>query len=110
MKNTNYVMLEMNFDGKFALIVVEGWRKADGGNVKHADIWRQIDRWMEKFAGSEFEDSGPRTVTFVHVRAHTGVEGNERADRLAAKGANLRHTRMVDSQPKGWFRQTVERY
>ena len=60
---------------------------------------------MEKFEG----DTG-RAVEFLHVKAHTGVQGNERADELAAMGSKLRHELMIKSQPKGWFRTTVEMY
>ena len=42
----------------------------------------------------------------IRVPMHVGV----RTDELAGMGAKLRHDLMVKSQPRGWFRSTVERY
>ena len=50
------------------------------------------------------------SIEIIHVKAHTGIVGNECADRLAARGAKLRHDTMVNSQPRGWFRNMVETY
>ena len=73
--------------------------------MSHADVWRRILAWVRKFEGE-----AERVVEFVHVKAHSGIRGNERADELAARGSRLRHDLMVKSQPAGWFRGMVERY
>ena len=79
-----------------------------GARVSHADIWKKICGWLDKFVAAE--DVGVDTLEIVHVKAHSGIEGNERADVLARKGSKLRHDLMVKSQPRGWFRSVVERY
>ena len=78
---------------------------AAGVRVIHADIWKKIVVWLDKFEGVE-----DRSMVFVHVREHRGVAGNERADDLAGMGSKLRHDLMVKSQPKGWFRKMLECY
>ena len=62
---------------------------------------------MDKFVT---EDVGVDTLEIGHVKAHSGIAGNERADKLAGMGSKLRHDLMVRSQPRGWFRGIVERY
>ena len=44
------------------------------------------------------------------MRAHVGTEGNERADKLAKRGAELRFKLMVEAGPEGWFRRALEQY
>ena len=84
---------------------LNGWRTTGGERVCHADVWKRILAWVRKFEGA-----ADRILEWVHVKAHSGIKGNERADELAAKGSRLRHNLMVQSQPAGWFRGMVERY
>ncbi len=52
-----------------------GWRTSAKQPVKNEDLWRQL------VAACERHD-----VTWFWVKGHAGNEGNERADRLAARG------------------------
>lgn len=49
-----------------------GFRKSDGGEAANADLWERIA-----------EAAAPHRLTFEHVPGHTGIELNERCDRLA---------------------------
>lgn len=62
---------------------LKGWKTAAGTDVKHRDLWQELDRQCSSRRGG---------VIWVHVRAHRGEPGNEMADQLAKKGASLEHT------------------
>ena len=68
----------------------------------YADIWKRIRKWLKLFEGAR-----SRKVEILHVKAHSGINGNERADSLAGQGAKLRF-KLMDSQ--GWFQFAVKRY
>ncbi|EHK9183619.1 RNase H family protein [Vibrio vulnificus] len=53
-----------------------GWRRADKKPVKNRHLWQQVD-----------ELSSRKYVEVEKVKAHSGVEGNERADTLAVDAA-----------------------
>ncbi|HEX5120254.1 MAG TPA: ribonuclease HI [Pseudonocardiaceae bacterium] len=53
-----------------------GWRTSAGQPVKNADLWRQLETAV-----------GRHQVEWFWVKGHAGDPGNERADRLATKGA-----------------------
>jgi ribonuclease HI len=42
-----------------------------------------------------------RDVYFMHIKGHSGAHGNDRADRLAARGARERVTRLVKRPAHG---------
>lgn len=52
-----------------------GWRTKDKQPVKNADLWMELDRLVAL-----------HTVTWTWVKGHAGNVGNERADKLAARG------------------------
>lgn len=56
-----------------------GWLTADRKPVKNADLWRALEAAA---AGHQVE--------WTWVKGHAGVEGNERADRLANRGIDER--------------------
>ena len=49
-----------------------GWRKKTGGAVANADLWRAI-----------LDASTPHAITAHWVEGHSGIDLNERCDRLA---------------------------
>ncbi|MBF4280289.1 hypothetical protein EAY27_24710, partial [Vibrio anguillarum] len=53
-----------------------GWRKANKKPVKHRQFWKQVDELRSR-----------KYVEVVKVKAHSGIEGNERADTLAVDAA-----------------------
>ena len=58
-----------------------GWKTAGGDDVKNKGIWLEL---------SKLVDESTTKISWKHVAAHTGIPGNEEADRLAnraAKGA-----------------------
>ncbi|WP_327786432.1 RNase H family protein [Vibrio anguillarum] len=52
------------------------WRKANKKPVKHRQFWKQVDELRSR-----------KYVEVVKVKAHSGIEGNERADTLAVDAA-----------------------
>lgn len=55
-----------------------GWKTADGKPVKNADLWMRLDA-LRKL----------HHVEWRWVKGHAGDPGNERADALANKGAEM---------------------
>eukprot|EP01012_Entosiphon_sulcatum_P021623 TRINITY_DN26477_c0_g1_i1.p1 TRINITY_DN26477_c0_g1~~TRINITY_DN26477_c0_g1_i1.p1 ORF type:complete len:231 (+),score=27.17 TRINITY_DN26477_c0_g1_i1:17-709(+) len=53
------------------------WRTVEGNDVLNADLWKPLR-----------ELAGRRFVKWVHVPGHSGVYGNEQADKLAVAGAS----------------------
>lgn len=53
-----------------------GWRTSAGQPVKNADLWRRLESAVER-----------HQVEWFWVKGHAGDPGNERADRLATRGA-----------------------
>jgi len=54
-----------------------GWKNASGKAVKNPEIWRLLDILVKR-----------HNVTFKHVKAHSGIELNEKADKLAYSAAS----------------------
>ena len=62
--------------------IKNGWLTAAGREVLNKDLWQQL-----LAAASDIQ------VRYIHVRGHTGVPGNERADQIAsgfAESANMK--------------------
>lgn len=53
-----------------------GWRKANKKPVAYRELWQQVD-----------ELRGEKYVEVIKVKAHCGIEGNEKADVLASIAA-----------------------
>ena len=52
------------------------WKTSKGREVKNRWLWELLDSLNQE-----------RDCSFVHVRGHVGIEGNEKADELANRGA-----------------------
>ena len=63
------------------------WRKSDGSAVLNADLWQQLDQL-----------SSNRQIEWKWIKGHAGHPGNERADQLANKGAELAATLRVEEK------------
>ncbi len=59
------------------------WRTAANSDVKNKDLWEELDFLNED-----------REITWQWVEAHSGIEGNERADILAKQGIVLASVKM----------------
>ncbi|MEF1285836.1 ribonuclease HI [Vibrio sp. M250220] len=53
-----------------------GWRKANGKPIANRELWQQVDRLRAM-----------KYVQVMKVKAHVGIEGNEKADKLATLAA-----------------------
>ncbi|OYP33833.1 ribonuclease HI [Rhodopirellula sp. MGV] len=54
-----------------------GWKRKDGSKlvpVKNVELWQELDRLMQT-----------HTITFEHVKGHSGHIENERCDQLAVE-------------------------
>jgi ribonuclease HI len=58
--------------------VENGWKASNGKEVQNRDLFEKMVNLMDKRKGE---------VKFTYVPGHQGVDGNEKADRLAVSGA-----------------------
>uniref|UniRef100_A0A8R1DX30 ribonuclease H n=1 Tax=Caenorhabditis japonica TaxID=281687 RepID=A0A8R1DX30_CAEJA len=56
----------------------KGWKTSNNTDVLNQDLLMKIDSLRGKIE-----------VKFIHVRGHAGIDGNEKADELARKGAQM---------------------
>ena len=76
--------VEVRSDSKYVVDGVNSWLPQWGENaakwakVENADLFKQLKTELGNRSGE---------TTFVHVPAHSGIHGNEEADRLAVAGA-----------------------
>lgn len=62
-----------------------GWKNSAGKDVKNQALWKALDRLVKK-----------HNVKFKHVKAHSGIRLNERADVLAVRGSKVPRKYDVD--------------
>lgn len=58
-----------------------GWFRPDGSMVPNRDLWEEMIKEEDAFKSKR-----GATITLLKVKAHAGIDGNERADKLAVKG------------------------
>lgn len=85
---TTYIPIEIYSDSQYVVsCFVEGWYhkwllnnwKSTKSKVKNVDLWKELIELVE------VQDD----ITFHKVKAHAGIELNERADNLASEGLEL---------------------
>ena len=57
-----------------------GWKTAAKKPVKNVDLWQQLDHQAQR-----------HEITWQWVKGHSGVDGNELADRLANQAIDEEH-------------------
>jgi ribonuclease HI len=67
-----------------------GWKTADKKPVKNQDLWEQLDALAAQ-----------HDVEWHWVRGHSGVEGNERVDRLANEAIDAMLSGSQAAGPRG---------
>ncbi|CUG35397.1 ribonuclease H1, putative [Bodo saltans] len=69
---------------------IDGWRKKDYDKVENSDLWKELDATHQRQCAQYARISGGQpsdAVKFHHVKGHSGVYGNEQADKLAVQGS-----------------------
>jgi len=57
---------------------IDNWLKKQFNGIKNPDLWKQLLVQLKR-----------HDVSFVWVKGHAGIAGNERADELATMGASM---------------------
>ena len=57
----------------------KGWKKKANKEIKNRDLWQELDGYL-----------GKHNAKFFHVKAHSGVERNERVDEALRVARNRR--------------------
>lgn len=65
-----------------------GWKTSNGQPVQNKDLIEPIVSNLAKLDRA-YKDSGQTSIQIAHVPGHSGNFGNERADQLANRGADL---------------------
>jgi len=85
-------LLEINTDSEYSKKIftewikgwkAKNWRKGDGKMVKNQDIIEPTDRLITQMMKST---GNMEPVKFVWVKGHSGIIGNDMADKLASEG------------------------
>jgi ribonuclease HI len=79
--DSDYLYLGVTEESRLATWAKNGWKTKAKTTVANSDLWTLIHKLLARR-----ETAGWPTIAFVHVPAHSGIEGNERADRLAGRG------------------------
>jgi ribonuclease HI len=79
--DSDYLFLAVTEESRLASWAKNGWKTKAKTTVANIDLFQIVHKLLARR-----EKLGWPTIAFVHVPAHSGIEGNERADKLAALG------------------------
>jgi len=82
--DSEYVERGINDPTRLAVWRANGWKKRSGGRAANTDLWSIMAALLE-VRRDDLRHWPP--VEVRHVPAHSGIEGNERADQLAKDAA-----------------------
>lgn len=69
-----------------------GWRTKTGDDVLNQDLWKELDVFLSMVR-----------VSFVHVRGHRGIPGNERVDTIANTFASGESVSLFEGSLSTYF-------
>lgn len=73
---------------------VNGWKRSKKHSVFNKDLWMRLATLERKIINNGYK------VVCKWVKSHSGIIGNEAADRLANKGANLWHHEPMSTKKR----------
>lgn len=82
--DAKYVIDAVTEKTQLASWAANGWKLRSGGSAKHKDLWQIVWKLLQIR-----KNNGLMAPEFVHVSAHVGIYGNEKADQLASQGIVL---------------------
>ncbi len=90
------IYTDSEYSMKATTVWIHSWKKKNWKNskrkpVENQDLIKKIDALLQKY---------PNQIDIVWVRAHVGTHGNEEADRLANKGADIYRDRYLPYKDK----------
>jgi ribonuclease HI len=68
-----------------------GWKTATNGDIANLDLWQELEQLQKGLK-----------ITYVHIRGHVGIEGNERCDQIATEFADNNASALYNGAASGY--------